>query len=454
MRDSRAHVEASGGRPQGRLQAAVRHRRRGRVRDRAGSTCTACSAGTGTAASRPSSRARAGRAPTPAGRRTQVRERIVALRTELTARGLDAGPVTIAWHLGREGLPVPSTSTIRRILHAGGPGRARAAQAPAQLLDPLRGRGAQRAVAVRLHPLAPGRRERGRDLLAGSTTTPATCSAARPSGGSAATTWWPRSPRPATPTAGPPPRSPTTAPSTRRASPGAATASSTCSPTSASARRTGRPGHPQTQGKIERFHQTLKRWLGQPAGSADPGRAAGPARRLPPRLQRAAAAPGDRPGHARRGVPGDAQGAARRARRRGPLPPPLRRRPTARARSPCAGPAACTTSRSARPMPAGGSWPSSTSTRSRSSPSTPARSSRPTCIEPDRRYWRNQRRDPGRWPGSPSDRADRMCRRCRDSCVAYVATHDNGAPGGIRTPDPLIRSQMLCPLSYGRVAAW
>lgn len=25
--------------------------------------------------------------------------------------------------------------------------------------------------------------------------------------------------------------------------------------------KNGRPGHPQTQGKIERFHQTLKRWL-------------------------------------------------------------------------------------------------------------------------------------------------------------------------------------------------
>ncbi len=61
--------------------------------------------------------------------------------------------------------------------------------------------------------------------------------------------------------------------------------------------KNGAPGHPQTQGKIERFHQTLKRWLGQPAGRADPGRAAGPARRLPPRLQRAAAAPGDRADH-------------------------------------------------------------------------------------------------------------------------------------------------------------
>jgi len=50
----------------------------------------------------------------------EVRERIVALRTGLTSGGLDAGPVTIAWHLGREGLTVPSTSTIRRILHAAG----------------------------------------------------------------------------------------------------------------------------------------------------------------------------------------------------------------------------------------------------------------------------------------------------------------------------------------------
>lgn len=34
--------------------------------------------------------------------------------------GPDAGPVTIAWHLEREGLRPPSTSTIRRILHAAG----------------------------------------------------------------------------------------------------------------------------------------------------------------------------------------------------------------------------------------------------------------------------------------------------------------------------------------------
>jgi transposase InsO family protein len=49
-----------------------------------------------------------------------VRERIVELRKQLDADGLDAGPITIAAHLGAEGHTTPSTSTIRRILHAAG----------------------------------------------------------------------------------------------------------------------------------------------------------------------------------------------------------------------------------------------------------------------------------------------------------------------------------------------
>lgn len=49
-----------------------------------------------------------------------VRQRIIELRGALTGQGLDAGPVTIAWHLEREHLPAPSTSTIRRILHTAG----------------------------------------------------------------------------------------------------------------------------------------------------------------------------------------------------------------------------------------------------------------------------------------------------------------------------------------------
>jgi transposase InsO family protein len=42
---------------------------------------------------------------------------IVTLREQLTADGLDAGPLTLQWHLNQRGFRVPSTSTIRRILH-------------------------------------------------------------------------------------------------------------------------------------------------------------------------------------------------------------------------------------------------------------------------------------------------------------------------------------------------
>ena len=46
--------------------------------------------------------------------------RIVALRRELDAGGLDAGPHTLHTHLEREGLPAPSVTTIWRILTRAG----------------------------------------------------------------------------------------------------------------------------------------------------------------------------------------------------------------------------------------------------------------------------------------------------------------------------------------------
>lgn len=49
-----------------------------------------------------------------------IRELILHLRLRLTSEGLDAGPVTIAWHLSQAGHRAPSTSTIRRILHTAG----------------------------------------------------------------------------------------------------------------------------------------------------------------------------------------------------------------------------------------------------------------------------------------------------------------------------------------------
>ena len=49
-----------------------------------------------------------------------VRARVIELRVRLTADGLDAGPVTIAWHLEREGLKAPAPATISRILTRAG----------------------------------------------------------------------------------------------------------------------------------------------------------------------------------------------------------------------------------------------------------------------------------------------------------------------------------------------
>jgi transposase len=59
-------------------------------------------------------------ASNPAATPDLVRERIVELRLQLTRDGLDAGPVTIAWHLQRAGHRAPSTSTIRRIVSTAG----------------------------------------------------------------------------------------------------------------------------------------------------------------------------------------------------------------------------------------------------------------------------------------------------------------------------------------------
>ncbi|PYI39608.1 IS481 family transposase [Arthrobacter psychrolactophilus] len=49
-----------------------------------------------------------------------VRSRILSLRPELTDKGLDAGAETSAWHLSVEGLAVPAASTIHRILRSAG----------------------------------------------------------------------------------------------------------------------------------------------------------------------------------------------------------------------------------------------------------------------------------------------------------------------------------------------
>ena len=59
------------------------------------------------------------RRPVSSPKRTavEVEEAIIALRKQLSEAGLDAGPATIQWHLGRQGLgQVPSQATIWRTL--------------------------------------------------------------------------------------------------------------------------------------------------------------------------------------------------------------------------------------------------------------------------------------------------------------------------------------------------
>jgi transposase InsO family protein len=56
----------------------------------------------------------------PAATSEMVRQRVIELRARLTADGLDAGPHTIAWQLEREGHKPPAPATISRILKQAG----------------------------------------------------------------------------------------------------------------------------------------------------------------------------------------------------------------------------------------------------------------------------------------------------------------------------------------------
>ncbi|MEJ1088036.1 IS481 family transposase [Microbacterium sp. Mu-80] len=192
-----------------------------------------------------------------------VRERIIALRRELQAAGAEAGPVTIAWHLEQEGHPAPSTATIRRILHAAG------------LINP-----------------APQKRPRS-SYIRFQADLPNECWQAD------ITHWFLQAGirveildflddharyllelRPVTAFTGPMVVTVMTELITRYVPPYSTLTDNGLVFTTRLARfkgarggfekllaahritqKNGRPGHPQTQGKIERFHQTLKRWL-------------------------------------------------------------------------------------------------------------------------------------------------------------------------------------------------
>jgi transposase InsO family protein len=189
-----------------------------------------------------------------------VRARVIELRLRLSADGLDAGPVTIAWHLEREGLIVPSTSTIRRILHHAGliapepRKRPRSSYTRFQADQPnetwqsdfMHHRLADRTDVEILSWLD----DHSRFLLSCSTHRPVT-------GETVVTTFLDTVDQ-----HGPPASTLTDNGRVYTARfGGGRNAFEYLLPILGVRQKNGSPGHPQTQGKIERFHQTLKRWL-------------------------------------------------------------------------------------------------------------------------------------------------------------------------------------------------
>lgn len=199
-----------------------------------------------------------------------IRKRVIELRVELQRDGLDAGPLTIAWHLGQEGLHPPSDSTIRRILHAEG------------LIEP-QPRKRPRSSYVRFEAAQPNetwqsdathwRLADGADVeilnwLDDHSRYLLRCTAHQPIDGETIVASFLEAVE-------------------QFGAPAATLTDNACVYTARFTggrnafeyllaslgvrQKNGSPGHPQTQGKIERFHQTQKRWLAARPAAADLG---------------------------------------------------------------------------------------------------------------------------------------------------------------------------------------
>ena len=162
--------------------------------------------------------------------------------------------------------------------------------------------------------------------------------------------------------------------------------------------KNGTPGHPQTQGKIERFHQTLKRWLGRQPAAVDLGG-------LQDQLDTFRLAYNEERPHRAvgRATPGEAYRATPKA-----LPSGSDARGHFRLRYDV------TDSKGAMTLRRGGRLYhlkiGAACARRRVLAIVDEQEVRVVAldtgeilsthlIEPDRRSWRNQRKDPGRWPG-------------------------------------------------------
>ncbi len=196
----------------------------------------------------------------PAQTSEKVRERVIALRGQLSAEGLDAGPVTIAWHLEQAGLRAPPTSTIRRILHQEGLITREPRKRPRSSY--LRFQAAQPNEMWQsdfIHwRLAAGTDVEVLNWLDDHSRFLLSCTAHRPVTGDDVVAVFldvvDEHGRPASTLTD------NGSVYTSRLT-GGRNAFEYVLPLLGVRQKNGSPGHPQTQGKTERFHQTLQRWL-------------------------------------------------------------------------------------------------------------------------------------------------------------------------------------------------
>jgi transposase InsO family protein len=189
-----------------------------------------------------------------------IRDRILELRRRLTADGLDAGPVTIAWHLDHEGLHVPSTSTIRRILHSAGlvvPEPRKRPKSSYLRFEAARPNETWQSDFTHWR-LADGTDVEILNWLDDHSRYLLSCTAHRPvTGDDVVTTFLTTTDQHGIPAS-------TLTDNGRVYTArfgGGRNAFEYLLPLLGTRQKNGSPGHPQTQGKIERFHQTLKHWL-------------------------------------------------------------------------------------------------------------------------------------------------------------------------------------------------
>ena len=192
-----------------------------------------------------------------------LRDEIISIRKQLTRHGLDAGPETIAYHLEKGGKRAPSTSTIRRILTNEGlitPQPKKRPKSSYIRFEAAMPNECWQADITHLF-LADNTRVEVLDFLDDHSRYLLSITAAHAFAGTAVAAELTR----LISEYGPPASTLTdnglvfTARLAGRK--GGRNAFEKALVAHKIQQKNGRPGHPQTQGKIERFHQTLKKWI-------------------------------------------------------------------------------------------------------------------------------------------------------------------------------------------------